>query len=381
MNGNEPRLGDARPGAKPVIVLHIGCGKSGTSSVQSFLGKNRDRFAERGILIPNGKMVFGKGNGQQVFYFESIKPLADAGEVLTQRVEQAAARFGVDRLKAIIISAENLSNPHHLHETFSKLHESYDIWVVFYIRRQEDFYLSAWQQWFAKTGKPHSEWITKVPAGFGDWAAAIDRWDAISPERFIVRVYDKSRLEGGDVVRDFCAVLGLDTDNFELEAKAQNESFGVHVSSLYTDIASVFENVHDRRVETLLYDFGIRSAGKGRNETIFSAEELAYIRDSHADGNRRIKERFFPDIAGNSPFAALDHSTLVTLSQAEIDRRNLALLSELTFKFILKAREGKPAIVHQPPALSANATGGVQPKPKTKRFRGLRRIWQRLVGH
>ena len=357
MNGNELRLGDARPGERPVIVLHIGCGKSGTSSVQSFLGKNRDRFAERGILIPNGKMAFGKGNGQQVFYFESIKPLADAGEVLTRRVEQAAARFGVDRLKAIIISAENLSNPHQLHETFSKLHESYDIWVVFYIRRQEDFYLSAWQQWFAKTGKPHSEWIRNIPVGFGDWATAVDRWDAISPERFIVRVYDKSQLEGGDVVRDFCAVLGLDTDNFEFEAKAQNESFGVHVSSLYADIASVFENVHDRRVETLLYDFGIRSAGKGRNETIFSAEELAYIRDSHADGNRRIKERFFTDIAGNSPFAALDHSALVTLSQAEIDRRNLALLSELTFKFILKAQEGDD------------------------RFRGLRRIWRRLVGH
>lgn len=351
-----------RSGKKPVLVLHIGSGKTGSSAIQNFLGANRKLFADKGILIPNGRMDYANGMGQQVFYLQGLVGAKDAPRVLKAKVDAAVANFGQDRLKAFVISAENLSNAHDLHKTFRLLRQDYELCVVFYIRRQEDFYLSAWQQWYAKTGKPHGPWVKRISRNFGDWAGTIDRWDTLEPEYFSVRVYDRAELYREDVVKDFCAILGLDPDDFVLDENSANESFGVHVSALYKDISAVFENAHDRTIEKLLYEYNIKSAAKGKNETIFTQEELRFIHDKHAEGNRRIKDRFFAERTGDTPFGPLDHTKLKRLPQEEINRRNLALIAEVMFKHILETRKAQSAGNDKPrPALRAQQAAGQEP--------------------
>lgn len=347
-------LMESRDGKKPVLVLHIGAGKTGSSSIQTFLGANRKRLASMGILVPNGRMEFSHGMGQQVFFLQGLVGQPNAGQTLKAKVASAIARFGATSLKAIIISAENLSNLHDLHETFAALREDFELCIVFYIRRQEDFYLSAWQQWYAKTGKPHGPWLKRMPDDFADWAGTIDRWDQLRPEHFVVRVYDRSELVNGDVLHDFCAVLRLPIDTLELDKKPTNESFGVHVSTLYSDIAAVFENPHDRNVERLLYEYDVKAAGKKKNETLFTSEELAFIRDKHAAGNKRIKDRFFPDLQGDSPFPHLDHKKLRRPNQEELNRRNIALLAELVFKHMI-ADQKRNAVVQPASAPSGKS--------------------------
>ena len=112
-----------RRGKKPVLVLHIGAGKTGSSSIQTFLGANRKRLASMGILVPNGRMEFSHGMGQQVFFLQGLVGQPNAGQTLKAKVASAIARFGATSLKAVIISAENLSNLHDLHEEGHDQHQ------------------------------------------------------------------------------------------------------------------------------------------------------------------------------------------------------------------------------------------------------------------
>ena len=43
------------------LVLHIGTEKTGTTSIQEFLKKNRDKLRKKGVYIPQSPMV-GNGN-------------------------------------------------------------------------------------------------------------------------------------------------------------------------------------------------------------------------------------------------------------------------------------------------------------------------------
>ncbi|HEX5860251.1 MAG TPA: hypothetical protein VFY58_00315, partial [Nocardioides sp.] len=44
--------GNLEPDQRRAVVLHIGMGKTGTTSIQGWLHRNRERLAERGILYP-----------------------------------------------------------------------------------------------------------------------------------------------------------------------------------------------------------------------------------------------------------------------------------------------------------------------------------------
>ena len=58
-------------------MLHIGSGKTGTSSIQHLLNKSRERLAERGTLFPQSP---GLGRHVQLGLF--IRPDAELGKLI-----------------------------------------------------------------------------------------------------------------------------------------------------------------------------------------------------------------------------------------------------------------------------------------------------------
>lgn len=328
--------------SRPTLVVHIGGSKSGSTAIQDFLFANRERLATIGIAVPNTEMEYAEGRANQIWFFQNLIEKEESAEVIAAQLRSIEAEFEKKHAipaRVIVISAENLSNCHDLACNFERLRGSFRIFVVLYIRRQEDAYQAAWQQWFVKTGENLEDWLASTKADFCDWAATLDRWERARPDATVVRIFDRNELVGNDIVNDFCKVLGLNIDTLRRPNMALNPSFGVHVSDLYHSMSAVFEGPHDLKFEAQLYKLGVQSAQKRPNEWIFSKAQLEMIRIRHAEGNARVRSRYFPNHSSILLFPPVPESDVMKLPQDEINRRNIGVLAEMMFKYQLATDE------------------------------------------
>lgn len=322
---------------RPLLVLHIGGAKAGSTSIQEFLAVNRQVLAGHGIVVPNTELRFDAGSADQIWYFEKLNQQEDPARTLAEDLDVLCETYAAEmhrRPKQIILSAENLSN-HQPANLFSKAAEKYRLQVVLYIRRQEDAYQAAWLQWFVKTGVQIDDWLRETNGYFCDWNSVISRWEALDPEVLSIRIFERELMFGGDVVDDFCALLFPSDISILPSKKDMNVSFGVHVAHLFASLPGAFSDIHDIAFDNVLYRYGIDSAKKRPNEWIFNRSQLDLIRNRHAAGNARIKETYFGNMKRPELFSPVPADAITGIPLEEINRRNIAVLAELLFKSIL----------------------------------------------
>jgi hypothetical protein len=323
----------------PSLIVHIGGAKAGSSAIQNCLLLNRSALAEHGIVVPNSDLRFEEGPADQIWYFEKINELENPERILADDLDALCATYGQKMQRkpfVIVLSAENICNldPARL---FMGLKQKFKIHVVLYIRRQEDAYQAAWQQWFVKTGVDISEWLRTTDGYFCDWDLIVSRWEALSPDKMSIRIFDRDQLVGEDVTADFLALLFPDLSLLSPK-KDLNVSFGVHISHLFASLQGMFSSIHDLTLVNLLNHYEIISAEKHSNEWIFDRRQLDIIRDRHLAGNARLKEAYFRNLEGTELFAPVSADAVTGISQEEINRRNIVVLAELLLKHLLEKR-------------------------------------------
>ena len=315
------------------LILHIGGAKSGSTAIQNFLFANRKKLSKIGVVVPNSDLLLADGPANQVWFSQNLINDPDAKAKFSSALERLCNSFSEKsgaKPRNVIISAENLSNPNGLEKIFEGL--GFRVSIVLYVRRQEDSYQSAWQQWFSKTEANLDSWLAKTDGFFCDWDSVISRWSAISPDEFVVRIFDRDELVQGNVVDDFCNVLGINPAEFLRANGPVNASFGVHISKLYNDMKGVFENNHDLRFESELYKHHIESAEGRKGERVFDEDQLSLIRSQHSVGNARVQKRFFPNLERDTLFPPIAPGDIINIAPEEANSRNIAVLGELLFK-------------------------------------------------
>ena len=144
------------------LILHIGANKTGSSAIQRFLSTNNLALREEGIIVPNKNFQVARNiEGHHVFSFvellnnplEGQKRLGDALDAVDAAYPKATA---------ILLSAENLTANPAAPSLFEDLVKRYDIEVIIYIRRQDEFILSSWQQWYSKIWTDFWAWVISV---------------------------------------------------------------------------------------------------------------------------------------------------------------------------------------------------------------------------
>lgn len=221
------------------LVLHIGSGKTGTSSIQHFLKQNRTRLARSGTLVPREP-----GEDRHVQLGLYIK----SDEVLESRLSwkrlgfSSPAEFRRDfrrrlvseieesGLSRVLMSDEGLyasSEPAlgRLRELVDEIARS--LRLVVYLRRQDDFACSRYQQ-SVKTGcvQPLSEWLQEEKDWFYDYARLLERLDRIlAPTELVVRRFERDRFVDGSLSQDFLVAAGVESHQEELtQVQNRNES-------------------------------------------------------------------------------------------------------------------------------------------------------------
>lgn len=219
------------------VILHIGCEKTGTTSIQNTLAANRETLLkEYRILYPKSLGVTANHTKLAIYALNEDKkrtqfiPKNQTLKVFRENLRtdflEEVANTPAD---TIIISAEWL---HRLKDDdeFVRLHSlltqiANRVEVVLYVRRQDQLALSLYST-SLKAGNykrfsfPCIDTQSSLPYYF-DFLSIYRKWKSVFGTGNVrIRIFDREKLYQGDVVRDFIhEVIGLNDEVFRYYAE------------------------------------------------------------------------------------------------------------------------------------------------------------------
>lgn len=280
------------------LLLHIGTGKTGTSSIQKAL----KRMQHKNIVYP---LINDTGNQNIDTLFKSY---SQAGRGIKSKFDEAEFIQFKEKMKKqlsdsfeeaenFIISSEYLfdcktDQVKNLFDYF-RTHGFSEIKIVVYLRSPASYYLSAIQQ------RLKASYIYLSPNDFKiKLIGNLKRWSNIFGfEHLIVREFNPKMLDDGNVVTDFENIVnGHFNQSITLEKIVANESISAEGMQILQDYRrkfhpyqdNLFFNDSNKLVAHLLslYKGGLGSKPKLKkhveNQIMFNHKnEIEYIQKTH----------------------------------------------------------------------------------------------------
>jgi len=319
------------------LYIHIGAGKCGSSAIQQFLRWNTPTLTESGILIPSTELSFdGNEFCNQTWFFQHLlkREPREAWSVVQKRLKTLKDHMEKSGLHTVIISAENLCNPAGFEKLFFECDDFFDVKIVFYIRRQDDFLLSAWQQWGLKISDSFDTWMSKNPNKclWGDWHHYLLPWEEMfGRENVVLRRYARNKLIGGDVVKDFFVSCGLSSEGITIDKPLANRSLNDIITCLAYDANDLFTGTHDNRLYEMFRRFGGPSVYKNRKgSSLLTLEKRMKILKTFESGNARLKKDYFTDEQGQL-FDPPSEKDVYHMTEKQITDEKIACITRTLF--------------------------------------------------
>lgn len=200
---------------RPTLWVHIGAGKTGTSSIQETFREQLDAFRQRGCWYLGLALEHApeklwswqrRGEGEALFSLPQDTAVAQFAKAVGAALDGAAA----EGAKQVVWSNESLLDrgAHLISPLQALAAQGWDVRIIAYVRRHDAWARSAYAQW----GIKHKTYPGPV-WDFARWkdhrriefAPSLDPWHAAFGPRMNIRNMDTS----GDVVTDFCGFVGV----------------------------------------------------------------------------------------------------------------------------------------------------------------------------
>jgi len=200
---------------KKTLYLHIGYGKTGTSSLQSFFARNMARLASLGVYYP----FTGRG-GLDGHHFIATAARPGGGTGYDTKLDWPGYFSYLKNEVAsrpepkILISSEVFSGRmtwrylENLKAVFSEIR------IVVYIRRQDTLIASNYNQWVkGENLTKRLDDLQLLPFNFD---VALENWEKLigrHPGGLIVRPFERGQIRNANVIDDFMySVFGIEVD-------------------------------------------------------------------------------------------------------------------------------------------------------------------------
>ena len=335
---------------KHQIIIHIGAGKTGTSAIQQFLKNNAETLNNKGIIIPTSNFQKqGNITGELVWYFSRlIKDYEyNAARVKLQTDIEEFISYSEEKYpntgpKTLLISAENLSNNDLAYKLFEGLGKFYDLKVYFYIRRQDSYLISAWQQWYLKVNDDFWSWLLRVVGHLANWRIIIEKYlEIIHKDNINVEIFERSKLIGGDIVEDFITKIGLNINEFDFDKTTIiNPSINHKIEKIIEGShKSYFTGAHDNDFYNFLLDYS-SSSKKGKSSDNLTYKQKIAILNRYKINNEWIKTQFFPELKGPI-FTPPKNTDALKQDNKENNEYLFNVLFELVFKLYKQVNSKK----------------------------------------
>lgn len=225
------------------LVLHIGAGKTGTSSIQYFMHENRDRLAALGHLYP--QTPGWSRHTRLGLFIKSDRALANTPSWRRQRFTSPEAfrrsfrrrlleEINQSGLTRVLLSDEALYGTSD--EALRQLCAFVDqiagsLRLLVYLRRQDDHLVSRYQQEVKlRETRRLTRWIQRLDrARAYDYYARLRKWERmLEPEKLVVRRFEPGSFVDGSIFQDFLDAAGIGARAEELaQVTHRNDSLDV----------------------------------------------------------------------------------------------------------------------------------------------------------
>ncbi|GAB5469244.1 MAG: hypothetical protein Kilf2KO_22740 [Rhodospirillales bacterium] len=313
--------------AKKTLILHIGCPKTGSTSIQSFLDGNQAKLVRDGVVALRsfclGSLV-GLNSNALSFLLHGLDDYDETPRVRAQlrgfgipdrdsliafqesMAEKLAEEVGAydESCHTFIISGETLSSlrPKEIRRLKRLCGDLFDeIKVVCYLRRQDLYVISKYTTdlrngaslTFAKHLDNHRDW------GRAKYQVMLDRWaDVFGKEAISARVFERERLLGKDSVTDFCQACAIDYPKDYESGAPRNESLSALEQLILRECNALAEDSAGKLAKSELRRVFVqcivgRQPGRPQRPT---PEEAQALRADFEESNELLRQGWFPDL-------------------------------------------------------------------------------------
>lgn len=286
------------------LVLHPGHSKCGSTTLQKAIIKNRNLLEGHGYIIPDpqlrtqGDPEFNPNGETPRPFFRHVMEKQDILS-LQKKLESIKVKYA-DKDVSVLISAENLVNQlsHSsglkIHQTLYKYFEKHK--VLYYIRRQDDFIMSAWQQWGYKNGLLLEEFVSKsLITRNPNYKLVSSAFSNIYGHKSVdVIPLESEYLNGSGLLSDFFGRLGISDNKFvKPSSDDDNRSLNPYICESLSKVSFLFKDIHDESIKVRLNNLSKNhSALFMKSNSYLSASLRNKIESFYQLDNQFIEDNF-----------------------------------------------------------------------------------------
>ncbi len=274
------------------IVLHIGCEKTGTTSIQRFLAEHREPLRRTGVLYPTTPGLQNHVVLTLLFQKQGVDDLRDLYASSLSQVPVFDRLFSQELAahpsQRVILSNEHCSSRMTSDEPLIALKAFLNrfcpnVRIVVYVRRQDKALLSEYSM-ALKAGATRAFAIPSDAPQL-DYKPILDRWARVFGARNIMlRVFREPEDQPFDVVADFLDTVAIDTSLRPTQRLAENRSLDAKTSEFLRLFNAFVPAVTDGRYDLSRFEI------MPFLETISTGEAPIYDPDGLAQFYRRFSD-------------------------------------------------------------------------------------------
>lgn len=298
----------------PDLILHIGTGKTGTTSIQEFLAINSQYLQNKGFYLP---VSLGPANHYWfpvLAYNEDrvdnvvkrlgfVRNPASRTEILHEKVIELENDLKANSNKKWIISSEyihdRLTKKEEIDKFNSLLNKYFNkVTIVLYIRKPIDLAISMWSTQIVCGGTQTHLPPPEEFAELCDHQKTFERWQNVFNEHKVLpRLFEKEAYKGGNVIYDFCHTAGIHLSEDIKMPERKNETLSYQALKLLSRINKripAFRNNLPNPLYSDLASYFTKNFADFPNY-IPSQEEYENFEKCYKASSEWVRKNYFPE--------------------------------------------------------------------------------------
>lgn len=300
------------------LYIHIGTPKTGTTSIQRFCMGNSEALENRGYVYPIFPVTFPTVSQPRNGHFligvvkdeDGNRLEAEEKRIFLECMERVKDLLGV--FDAVILSDESIWRSmdverKNLLEALKEEAEKggYQVRMIVYLRRQDDFICSLWNQIIkgklcSVSEERFEDYLEKINLDIRlDYYEKLEKIAAvIGKENVIVRRFERDSFAGGSIYSDFLSAIGIpDMDGFSIQQDVRNlrlEGNMPEIKRALNGLPQMAQWETQEFFRSILRECSDISA-KNYPCSMFSKEEAEEFLGRYQEGNRRIAREYLKE--------------------------------------------------------------------------------------